>query len=147
MSNLETVDIVVTLSSNFWKNAPKAKVYVDAQLIFDGEIADQKEIKWSGELTEDSHTLAIELYDKDKYQTVVENDKIVKDQLLNIDEISFDEINIGYLKHTHSNYYPRKDIYGDSAPELVKNCINLGYNGRWEIKFSTPIYIWLLENI
>lgn len=144
MSNLEPVDISINLSSSFWKDAPKTKVYIDDNLIFDGEIVEPKEIKWSGNLSDGTHKLVIYLYDKDKYQTVLENDKIIKDQILNIDAISFDEIDIGYLKHTMSKYYPDKNL---NAPLLVNDCVNLGWNGRWELEFTIPIYIWLLENI
>lgn len=145
MLTLEPVDIDITLSSTFWKSAPKAKVYVDNTLIFDGEVSSSTELKWAGDLEEGKHKLIVELYDKDKYQTVLENDKIVKDQILNIDKVSFDEIDIGYMKHTLSQYYPNQK--SSNVPLLVKNCVNLGWNGRWELEFTTPIYIWLLENI
>lgn len=148
MSTLEPIDIVINLSSSYWQDPPKAKVYIDDNLIFEDKIIESKEIKWSGDLTEDRHKLTIELFDKNKYQTIVEDGKIIKDQLLNINSISFDEIDIGFLKHSLSNYYPNKDLYvEENTPLLVKNCVNLGYNGKWELEFSTPIYIWLLENI
>lgn len=147
MHDLESVDINIILTSTFWKDPPKVKIYVDDILTFDGAVASKKIINWTRDLSEGKHKLVIELYDKNKYQTVVEDGKIIKDQLLNIEEISFDEIDIGYLKHTLSNYYPDKEVYNGEVPLLVKNCINLGYNGRWELEFKTPIYIWLLENI
>jgi hypothetical protein len=140
ISNSEPIEIVIQLSSIFWKDAPKTRVYIDNNLIFDGEITEPKELKWNGDLTESKHKILIELYGKDKYQTILENDKIVKDQILNIDSITFDEIDIGYLKHTSSTYYPNN-------LETINNCVNLGWNGRWELEFTTPIYIWLLENI
>jgi hypothetical protein len=141
MLTLEPIDISIALSSNFWKDPPKAKVYIDNTVIFDGEINEPKEIKWTGELTESKHKLIIELHGKDKYQTILENNKIVKDQILNIDTITFDEIDIGYLKHTLSKYYPI------NVDESIIGCVNLGWNGLWELEFTSPIYIWLLENI
>jgi hypothetical protein len=145
--NFESIDISVTLSSSFWKDAPKIKVYIDEELLYNGEVTEPKEIKWTGNLMEGEHIIAVELYQKDKYQTIIEDNKIIKDQVLNIDTITFDEIDIGHLTHILSNYYPDKNFYGDDIPSLAKNCINLGWNGRWELKFTTPIYIWLLENI
>jgi hypothetical protein len=145
MTTTEQVEIEVALSSSFWDQAPKAKVYIDEQLIFDNQIVSPTTVKFSGELTEGKHKLVIELYDKNKYQTVLENGQIVKDQLLNIDSIMFDEIDCQYLKHSLSTYFPNNP--SDEIPAKVKNCINLGYNGRWEFEFTTPIYIWLLENL
>lgn len=147
MPNLEPIDIVISLSSDFWKDPPKAKVYIDDLLIYNGEITEPKDIKWSGDLVEDKHKLIVELYDKNKYQTILENNKIVKDQILNIDLVMFDEIDISYLKHTLSNYYPNPNPSNPSIPTVVEHCVNLGWNGRWELEFTTPIYIWLLENI
>lgn len=148
MLNHEPVEISISLSSSFWKTAPKTKVFIDETLIFDGTVSEIKTINWSGDLIEGKHKIVIELYDKDKYQTVMEDNVIVKDQLLNIDTITFDDIDIGYLKHSLSKYYPDKNHYTDnSVPEIINDCVNLGYNGKWEIEFNTPIYIWLLENI
>lgn len=147
MAHLDPIEILIKLSSTFWKENPKTKVYIDHELIFQNAISEPTEVKWAGFLPEGPHKLIIELYDKDKYQTVIENDKIVKDQLLNIDNISFDEIDIGFLKHTMSTYYPNQVNENDGMSHQIKNCVNLGWNGRWELEFTTPIYIWLLENI
>lgn len=141
----EKVEIEISLSSSFWDKAPKAKVYVDDNLIFDSVVDQPIKVKFNGDLTEDRHKLIIELYDKDKYQTVVKDDQIIKDQLLNIDAILFDEIDIQFLKHTLSKYFPVQ--HSNEIPKEVTNCVNLGYNGRWELEFTTPVYIWLLENI
>lgn len=145
MSSSEPIDIKITLSSTYWNNPPKAKVLLNENLIFDGIITELKVIEYSCLLNEGSHKIIVELYDKDKYQTVLENGKIIKDQLLNINNITFDEIDIGHLIWTKSNYYP---TIKDPLQEYpFKNCVNLGWNGAWEFEFTTPIYIWLLENI
>jgi hypothetical protein len=144
MENSEPIDISVTLSSTFWKDPPKAKVHIDDLLLFDSAVLDKEVIDWTGSLKQGEHVLSIELYGKDKYQTIVENNEIIKDQLLNIDLIKFDEIDIGHLRHSRSSYYPDKN---ENAAHLLNECVNLGWNGRWEIIFTVPVYVWLLENI
>ena len=141
MSDAEKTEIVINLSSTYWKLPPKARVYVDNSLIFDAEVTQPVKVSWSNVLSDGDHLITIELYGKDKYQTILDNNgAIVKDQLLNIDSVSFDDIDIGYLKHSLSEYYPNNQ-------GVIKQCVNLGVNGRWELKFTTPIYIWLLENM
>ena len=93
---------------------------------------------------------------KTVYDTKLDaNGNIVKDLLLNIDSIEIDEIDIGSLKWTASNYTP---MYPESYTQHVlrtgqeietelKNCVNLGWNGTWSLPFTSPVYIWLLENI
>lgn len=145
MTLSEPIDIEITLTSAYWKDAPKTKVYIDNEIIFDGAIAEKKVIKYLGTLNEGNHKIIIELYGKDKYQTVLENGNIIKDQLLNITNISFDEIDIGFLIWQKSKYYP--NIKENLAEYPITQCTNLGWNGKWELEFTTPIYIWLLENI
>jgi hypothetical protein len=74
---------------------------------------------------------------------------------LNIDSIEIDEIDLGSLLWTASKYYPNYPVVyktkmqseGVNLPELVDNCVNLGWNGKWTLPFQSPFYIWLLENI
>jgi hypothetical protein len=77
---------------------------------------------------------------KDNYNDP-DNFKIIGDLLLNIDSIEIDDIDIGNLKYTASKYQPF------DGRDLVKNCVNLGWNGTYSVGFTTPFYIWLLENL
>lgn len=139
MSVPEKVDITVTLSGTYWQDKPQARIYVDDTLIFDNEVTDKIDLRWSGELAEGRHKLIVELHSKNRKQTVLEDGVIVKDQLLNIEEVSFDDISIGFLKHKLSRY--------EHTGGVDLNCVNLGLNGRWTLPFKTPVYIWLLENL
>ena len=140
----EPVDISIRLSGTYWKDKPQAKVYVDNILLFDGEIGEPMDIDWKNELSLGSHDLTIKMYNKDRFQTVLENGEVVKDSLINIEKITFDEIDIGYLAQSLSIYQP---IEQPGVPATVRNCVNLGWNGTWKLSFNTPIYIWLLENL
>lgn len=144
--DLEKVDIELKLSGTYWDRAPYAQVWINDTVIHSGVITDPITINHSVELHEGDNQLVVELLAKTKNQTVIENGQIVKDQLLNIDAISFDEIAIGHLTHLLSTYYPEKDPT-INAPDELKKCVNLGYNGRWVLPFKVPIYVWLLENL
>jgi hypothetical protein len=62
---------------------------------------------------------------------------------------------LGSLLWTASDYKPeypgahkaKMQAQGIELPESVKNCVNLGWNGKWILPFTSPFYIWLLENI
>lgn len=144
---MEQLELILNLSSSYWDAAPKTRVFINDLLIFEGTITEPQKVKWVGDIQAGKNVLAIELFDKGKNQTVMQNDVIVKDQLLNIDGVSFDNIALGFLNHSLSNYYPDQNYYSNSVPDVVKMCVNLGYNGRWELEFTSPVYIWLLENI
>ena len=104
------------------------------------------------EIEEGVHCLKIELLNKKNIHVKKDNlGNIIEDFLLNIHSIEIDEINLGSIVWTHSNYHP---IYPDNYLDVeqknkktVTNCVNLGWNGTWELEFSSPYYMWLLENI
>ena len=108
------------------------------------------------EIAEGENFIEIELLNKGFGDTTVDQDgNILDDLLLNIDSIEIDEIDLGALKWTLSDYQPvyperyKAEVFrrGDNLPDSVKNCVNLGWNGKWVLPFTSPFYIWLLENI
>jgi hypothetical protein len=109
------------------------------------------------DLTEGKHTLDIMLVNKKYGDTQLdENGNIINDLLLNIDSIEIDDIDLGTLRWTASEYCPsypppyvRSHMSENKSPPpaIVKNCINLGWNGKWSLAFESPFYIWLLENL
>jgi hypothetical protein len=152
----ETLKFKITLSGTFWDKRPKFSIWIDEVKIQDGEItgAEHQTIEFSQEITEDtSHQLKIRLENKEDTDVVKNNDdpvnfKVVKDMLLNIEDITIDDISLGNLLWSHSKYYPdqKKNITGEEG-ECLTECVNLGWNGTYIVEFSSPIYIWLLENI
>lgn len=141
----ETVDVKINLSSEHWDDRyPGARVYINQELTHEGLIAEPTELSWSGELEEGEQVIVVEMYDKRDGDTVFdENENIIKDVILNIDNISFGDVDLNELVQMGSMYYPKSKY----APEVLDQCVNLGWNGRWELKFSSPTYLWLLENL
>lgn len=141
----EEVEIKIDLSSAQWKNRyPGARVYIDNKLIHEGLILKEQSILWKGLLEENNHKIVIEMYNKQDGDTVLDDqNNILKDVILNIDNISIDDIDLDQLLHTNSEYFPNSKF----APATVKECVNLGWNGRWELSFGVPTYLWFLENL
>jgi hypothetical protein len=141
----EEVEVKINLSSIFWEERyPGARVYINDNLIFDDLVINSKEIFWQSALEEGDHKIVIEMHNKKEGDTVLDSeDNILKDVILNIDNISIDDIDLDQLLHTNSTYYPQSEY----APGIVKECVNLGWNGRWELAFSSPVYLWFLENL
>ena len=111
---------------------------------------------FDAEILEGAHSLDIVFLNKTVHDTKLDtNGNIVEDLLLNIDSIEIDDIDIGNLKWTASVYTPlypesyKQHVLssGQQISNEVKNCVNLGWNGTWSLPFTSPVYIWLLENI
>lgn len=137
----ESLDLEINLSSMWWDKPPRVKVWLNNNVIFRGLIESPTSIKHTASLTEGNHVLRISLSEKNgRTQTIVEDGKIIKDQILNIDNIIMDDIDLGHLIYTNSKFV------ADLGSEH-HNMINLGLNGTWYMPFQTPIYVWLLENL
>jgi len=143
---LSGVTIKVGISGTYWDRRPHYRILVDGISYFDGEVGeDTLTLEFAAELEEDTeHTLEIRLENKLKIDVVMDKEtgQIEKDMLLNIESISFEDIEIGMIKWNNSVYQP-----DDRTIEPIKNCVNLGVNGTWSLKFSSPVYLWLLENM
>ena len=93
---------------------------------------------------EQEHTLIFEMSGKTQQHTVV-NDagEIVKDALLKLTNFSIDEIDLINLKTFKYNH----DFNGTGDKTTESFYGYMGCNGQVIVQFSTPIYLWLLENM
>ena len=160
MSDKETLHFKIGLSGSSRKKQPKFKILVNNTQFVNGvltqDINQTEYFEFNAEMLDGENSLVIELINKTRYDTILDsNNSIIEDLLLNIDSIEIDEIDLGSLLWTASKYtpdYPENHKLsmansGQELPEFVSNCVNLGWNGRWTLTFSSPFYIWLLENL
>jgi hypothetical protein len=155
MSDKETLHFKIGLSGTSASKSPEFKILLNDKEYFHGTLTKSSNetefFEFDSEVDEDSHSLTIELCNKTSSDTVRDDSgKIISDLLLNIDHIEIDEIDISNLRWNLSDYrpaYPEEYADGKELPESVKNCVNLGWNGRWILPFQSPFYIWLLENM
>ena len=156
----EKLKFKLELYATMWDQPPHAEILINDKSYFAGEITGDENnpdlIEFEHVLTEgNDYTLIIKRSGKGKNQTIV-NDKgdILKDQLLNIKSIEIDEIDIGALVYegTYTPDYPepwatQQRESGVELPESFKNVTKMGHNGVWQFTFSSPFYMWLLENL
>ena len=155
----EKLKFKLELFATRWDKAPRAEILINDHSHYNQEITgtekDPTVIEFEHELSEGEHySLVINRSGKDTRQTVLENGVITKDQLLHVKSIEIDEIDIGALVYSgvYTPQYPEpwateQASAGNKLPESFKNVTAMGHNGRWEFKFSSPFYMWLLENL
>jgi hypothetical protein len=76
---------------------------------------------------------------------VDEQGNILSDTMLSVSNIAFDNIKLGYVFFEQTVYH--HDMNGSQALTDHKFFGNMGCNGYVSLKFSTPIYLWLLEHM
>ena len=162
----EKLKFKLELYSTMWDKPPYAEILIDHDVQFKGAITGTENkpdvIEFEYEMkSEQQYNLIINRSGKGRNQTIInEKGDILKDQLLHIKSINIDEIDIGalvfdgvYTPTYPEPWYSDEVAAGRKPKETVGNgedgsaCMFMGWEGRYELKFSTPLYEWLLENI
>ena len=92
------------------------------------------------------HVLEIELTGKlPEHTKITESGEIVQDALISVDQVSIDGIDLGVIFSTLAKYTHNFNGTGETVTEPFYN--QLGCNGVVTFKFTTPVYLWLLENM
>ncbi len=111
--------------------------------------AEEKVVKFSADLEDGEHTFEITHdYSADNISALV------------IEKIIMDEIDIGVISYggTYTPTYPEpwysdEQEAGRTPKETIGDGVDgsaplfMGWEGSYKLKFSTPLYEWLLENI
>lgn len=145
----ETLSFKISLTGTFWDRRPQFSVWLDDHVVTQSEIASSAEqiVSFERKVGEGQHELKIRLENKNNSDTVIENGQVVKDMLLNIDDITIDDISLGNLLWSAEYILDKTQTYNGQEIDHLDGCVNLGWNGTYILKFSSPFYIWLLEKL
>jgi hypothetical protein len=92
------------------------------------------------------HELAFILKNKtEKHTKIDQQGNLIQDACLVISNLNFDNTALGYAATENSDY--THDFNGSKLQSQEKFYGVMGCNGRVNLKFSTPMYRWLLANI
>jgi hypothetical protein len=82
---------------------------------------------------------------KPEYTRIDQDGNIISDSLLKITNLTMDELDMSDHLYHFATY--THDCNGTAEQRTETMYSDLGCNGVAEIKFSTPIYLWLLEQM
>jgi hypothetical protein len=92
------------------------------------------------------HVLKLVLKGKrSEHTTVTDTGDIVSDAVLTIQDLSFDGISLGQIVNEKTVY--THDFNGHGTESQHQFFGTMGCNGTVELQFTTPVYLWLLENM
>ena len=156
----EKLKFKLELYATMWDKPPHAEILIKDHSFFKSDITGTEQkpnvIEFQHELEEGKEfNLTINRSGKQLNQTVVnENGDLLKDQMLHIKAMEIDEIDMGALVYegVYTPHYPepwatQQHKAGVELPKSLKNVTVMGHNGQWNFKFTSPFYMWLLENL
>ena len=123
------------------------EIWIDNTCVFDqAHVSESHQITHDLDDADGEHVLRITLKNKLPAHTEIDElEQIVSDAMITVSNISFDEIDCTQIVSEQAVY--RHNLNG-TGPEIEDRFFaDLGCNGTVELKFSTPIYLWLLENM
>lgn len=157
-ADVEKLKFKIGISGTYWGKAPEYSVAISGNQYARGLISvpagEIQYIEFDAEIADGVQRLEISLLNKELADTVKGdpdengNITIAKDMLLNVEHIEIDDIDVGHLRYSKSHYeLVKKQLYNGQIVSGIDSCVNLGWNGTYVLEFSSPFYIWLLENL
>lgn len=140
--------ITADVSTNSSDNPLGLEVWVDDKLLQNidsviGSTVISVEVEDADDV---EHNLKFVLKNKTQdHTTVNEAGNILKDSVIEIKNLKFDEIELGHMFFKQAVY--NHDFNGNGPATQEKFYGTMGCNGSVSLKFTTPMYLWLLENM
>jgi len=127
---------------------------LDLRAVLDGKVV------WQGRPGPDVQDITVELDDAEDrshvlefmlsgktfdHTQITEQGGIVSDVTVQIKDITFDDIVIDQIFSELAEYH--HDFNGNQPAVVERFYGEMGCNGTVRLQFTTPIYLWLLENM
>ena len=123
-------------------------IYLDSHVLFNSDHVTQTHLPLTFDLEEDEakHELQFVMKNKSVNDTVVDkNGNIVRDARLIISNLTFEEIALNQIFIDHAVY--THDFNGSQNEIKDKFYGEMGCNGTVSLEYTTPVYLWFLENM
>ena len=150
---LETVNIKVDLSiitHDAVSEHPFVNISLNGYPQF-GEVCEQDTlVEFDVEIEDDTENfLTIEYNNKNAKQDVIlgADGMPVADKRIEINSISFDDIQLDFFQLADPDTFKYEPVDPKGCKTTGFEATKLAWNGKTTLRFATPIYIWLLENL
>ena len=121
-------------------------IRIDDQVFFDSDPYQAGTIEGMISDNDGEHRLMIELSGKTRQHTQIDQQgNILRDVTANVEEFTFDDIQLGHIMAINAVY--EHDTNGTGPMQQHKFYGTMGCNGTVTLPFTTPVYLWLLENM
>lgn len=144
----ESIAISCDITPTCPENPVGLTISVNDQIILDLEqVTESIKFNHLVELPENQeHVLKLTLKNKRPEHTKMDDSgHITQDSNIVIEHVAFDELELGQILVERAIY--EHDFNGSGVKTQDQFFKEMGCNGTVSLKFNTPVYLWLLENI
>jgi hypothetical protein len=123
------------------------EIWLDDQKIFNQDwVTESQTISYDMSDLDAEHELRVVMKYKTADHTKVDKSgSIVEDACLTVSDLAFDDIVLGHILIEKAVYTHNFNGNGETVQDKFFG--EMGCNGTVSLKFTTPMYLWLLENL
>jgi hypothetical protein len=125
------------------------EAWINDRCVFDSDCVSSSvtvTVNLPSDSVETEHTLKLVLKNKlSEHTQISESGEIVNDACLTVSNLSFDGIELGQMVNDLAMY--QHDFNGTQPTIQEQFFGTMGCNGTVKLKFTTPVYLWILENM
>ena len=143
---MEKIQIKFGVSNTDPESLLELQVHMDGKRLESLLISQPTDVVYDLELEDGEHELHLILSGKTAAHTVIDaQGAIIKDAMLQFSGVEMDDINIDSMLQKLAVY--THDFNGSGSPTQDSFFHAQGCNGTVSLKFTSPIYLWLLESM
>jgi hypothetical protein len=141
---MDTVfDIVI--KPHWWQTKPEISYGINNDIINTIVISNTTTLRLSFPFAYGQHKVWINYNNKNYNECMLDQDL---DMSIEIKSVTIEGMTLDRFKWAGEYYPDYPTDYPDKQP-VIKSATYLGWNGRWELPFTTPIFTWIhkIENL
>jgi hypothetical protein len=135
----------VAIKSHWWQSVPVISYGIDEFLINTIPIQNKTNLRIAYPFLNGQHKFWISYNNKNYNECILEKNL---DMSIEIESVTIEGITVDRFKWA-GEYKPNYPVDYPHKQPVIKSATYLGWNGRWELPFTTPIFTWIhqLENL
>jgi hypothetical protein len=158
MADQEILHVKLGLSGTFVDKRPEYRISFNGTTIKQGTISEAsgvtEYVEFDIDYEVDQVSLSVELLNKNPEDTIKDNYedpdnyKIIGDLLLNVVNVVIEDNDLGQIPYKLGVYSTDSVVtYNGEPTQTIRECMSMGWNGKWTLTWTNPFYIWYLENM
>ena len=129
---------------------PEYSIKLNDKEIHNGYLKEIQTFKFKEKFNEGYHVLSISFLNKDNDTVADEHGNIIEDLCVQIKQLFINDIEISYDILNQAcvyNLHKEVDYKNEKITKIDGFHQYLSWNGTWQLKFKSPFYVWLLDQL
>lgn len=134
------LNLEVKIKPRWWKTVPEIRYGFDNETFGTVLVNESKTLVCNcKDVPIGNHRFWIEYINKDYNECILDQDL---DMAVEIEAVTFEGMTLDRFKWA-GEFYPDYPFWLTNQQPVIKSATYLGWNGKWVLPFTTPIFTWI----